>query len=92
MVHQEIPNPSHGARDTIHGHVKVVVRVSVDSSGNVVNQSLDTPGPSKYFARLASEAAPKWKFAASNGQQSRQVLLRFEFGREGTTGEAVPPR
>jgi TonB family protein len=90
VVHEEIPNPSRGARDTIHGHVKVVVRVSVDTSGNVVNQSLDTPGPSKYFARLASEAARKWKFAAAQGQQSRQWLLRFEFGREGVTGQAVP--
>jgi TonB family protein len=70
--------------------VKVVVRVSVDSSGNVVNQTMDTPGPSKYFARLASEAARKWKFAAADGQPSRQILLRFEFGRDGVTGQAVP--
>jgi TonB family protein len=66
--------------------------VTVDGSGNVVNQTLENPGPSKYFARLATEAARKWKFAAANTQQSREWLVQFEFTRDGTTGHATAPR
>jgi TonB family protein len=91
-VHEEIPNVPRSARDTIHGHVKVGVRVSVDRSGRVVRESLDSPGPSRYFNRLASEAARKWKFAPADDQVSREWLLRFEFGRDGTTVRAVRAR
>jgi TonB family protein len=91
-LHEEIPSVSLSARGTIHGHVKVGVRVTVDSSGRVVHDSLDNPGPSKYFNRLASEAARKWRFAAADDRGSRQWLLRFEFGRDGTTVHAVGPR
>jgi TonB family protein len=91
-VHQEIPNVPRSARETIHGHVKVGVRVSVDRSGRVVRESLDSPGPSRYFNRLASEAARKWKFAPADDQVSREWLLRFEFGRDGTTVHAVRAR
>jgi TonB family protein len=92
VLHEEIPSVPRSARDTIRGHVKVAVRVTVDRSGNVVSQTLDNPGPSKYFAHLATQAARKWKFAATDRQQSREWLLRFEFSRDGTTGHAVPTR
>jgi TonB family protein len=91
-VHEEIPNVPRSARDTIRGHVKVGVRVSVDRSGRVVRESLDSPGPSRYFNRLASEAARKWKFTPADDQVSREWLLRFEFGRDGTTVRAVRAR
>jgi TonB family protein len=91
VVHEEIPDVPRSARDTIHGHIKVAVRVKVDGSGNVIGQTLENPGPSKYFARLATEAARKWKFAAANAQQPREWLLRFEFSRGGATGQATPP-
>ena len=92
VVHQEIPTASPSARATIHGHVKVGVRVTVDKSGRVVHESLDNPGPSRYFNRLASEAARKWRFAAADDRGTREWLLRFEFGRDGTTVHAVGPR
>jgi TonB family protein len=92
VVHQEIPTVSPSARATIHGHVKVGVRVTVDKTGRVVHESLDNPGPSRYFNRLASEAARKWRFAAADDRGSREWLLRFEFGRDGTTVHAVGPR
>ncbi|MEA3178514.1 MAG: eukaryotic-like serine/threonine-protein kinase [Gammaproteobacteria bacterium] len=91
-VHEEIPNVPLSARGTIHGHVKVGVRVTVDHSGRVVHDSLDNPGPSRYFNRVATEAARKWRFAAADNPGSREWLLRFEFGREGTTVHAVGPR
>jgi TonB family protein len=92
VVHEEIPNVPRGARKTIHGHIKVAVLVIVDRSGNVIDALLQNPGPSWYFARLAREAARKWRFAPADKADSREWLLRFEFARGGTTGHATTPR
>jgi TonB family protein len=89
VLHEEIPDIPRHARGTIHGHIKIAVRVTVDSSGNVVDEALENPGPSRYFARLATTAARKWKFAPADNQQSRRWLLRFEFTRDGATGYAA---
>ena len=91
VLHQEIPNVPRSARESIHGHVKVTVRVTVDRSGEVVDEAVEDPGSSKYFARVATEAARKWKFAPADNQDSREWLLRFEFTRDGTTGRAATP-
>jgi TonB family protein len=92
VLHEEIPDVPRSARDTIHGHIKVAVRVTVDSSGSVIDAALDDPVSSKYFARLAVEAARQWKFAPTDNQQSRKWLLKFEFTRGGATGHAATPR
>jgi TonB family protein len=63
--------------------------VTVDRSGNVVDESLEGRGSSYYFARLAMEAARKWKFAPADNQADRKWLLRFEFTRGGVTGHAA---
>ncbi|HEY2402214.1 MAG TPA: TonB family protein, partial [Steroidobacteraceae bacterium] len=88
-VHEEIPSVSASSRSTIRGHVRVAVRIVVDSSGRVVRDNLDNPSSSSYFNRVASEAARKWRFAPAD-QGSREWLLRFEFGRDGTTVRPVP--
>jgi TonB family protein len=90
VLHEEIPKVPQSARATIRGRVKVAVRVTVDRSGNVVRDTFENAGPSKYFNRLASEAARKWKFASADDERSREWLLRFEFGRDGTTVHATP--
>jgi TonB family protein len=92
VLHEEIPDVPRSATNTIRGHLDVAVRVTVDSSGNVIDETLEKPGPSKYFARLATAAARKWKFAPADNQSPRVWLLRFEFSRGGTTGHAVIPR
>jgi TonB family protein len=92
VLHEEIPDVPRRTRDTIRGHIRVAVRVTVDGSGNVVDETLENPGPSKYFARLATEAARKWKFAPAGNHNSRKWLLRFEFTRGGATGHAITPR
>jgi TonB family protein len=92
VLHEEIPDVPRHARGTIHGHIQVTVRVTVDHSGNVVDETLEDPGPSRYFARLATKAARKWKFVPTDNQGSRKWLLRFEFTRGGATGHAVTPR
>ena len=91
VLHEEIPNVPHSALATIHGHVKVAVRVTVDSSGNVVDDSLDHAGPSHYFARVASQAARKWKFAP-DPKPGRQWVVHFDFARTGTTAHATSAR
>jgi TonB family protein len=91
VLHEEIPNVPRSASATIQGRLNVAVRVTVDASGNVVDETLEHPGPSKYFARLATAAASKWKFAPAAGQASRERLLWFEFTRGGTTARAANP-
>jgi hypothetical protein len=88
VVHQEIPDASRGARDTIHGDLKILVRVTVDRSGAVVGETLQSQGSSKYFTRLGIEAAKKWTFSPSD-RDNDQWLLRFDFTRGGVTGLAA---
>jgi serine/threonine protein kinase len=90
VLHQEIPVVSRSARESIHGEIKVAVLVTVDHSGKVISETLQTHGSSKYFTRLATEAAKDWRFAPTDSQASRQWLLRFEFSRSGAAGQALP--
>jgi TonB family protein len=81
------PNVSASARATITGKVRVRVRLKVDESGNVSQASLESAGPSRYFAGKALDAARRWKFnpAQSDGHPVASAWrLRFEFGRGGT--------
>lgn len=85
------PNVSQGALNTITGKIRVVVRVGVDSAGNVTDAKLTSAGPSKYFSNKALESARKWKFIApqANGQPAPSAwLLKYQFGRSGT--EVLP--
>lgn len=92
VLHEVIPDVSAGARATIRGRIQVAVRVTVDGAGNVTDAALTNPGSSKYFARLAADAARKWKFAPANDQDPRKRLLIFEFSRSGVAGYASPAR
>jgi TonB family protein len=90
-VHQVIPDVPRHARESIRGRIKVTVRVTVDRSGNVIGERLVSSSSSRYFARLASDAAAKWKFAPADKQGSREWLLRFEFTRGGAIGQVATP-
>jgi outer membrane biosynthesis protein TonB len=90
VLHEEFPAISHSTRESIHGQIKVAVSVTVDRAGNVVAENLEVHGSSKYFARLASDAAKKWKFVPADSQSPREWLVQFEFSRSGVTGQAVP--
>jgi TonB family protein len=63
VLAQVLPEPSQKAQATIHGKVRVGVKVHVDTAGNVSGAEFDSPGPSKYFADLALQAARRWDFA-----------------------------
>ena len=86
--HQEFPEIPSRIRQTIHGHVKVSVRVIVDEGGSVFAALIDSPGPSRYFERAAIEAAKKWTFPPADST-SRLKLVQFDFTRDGTTGQAI---
>ena len=62
VLDQVLPDVSGKARATIHGKVRVSVMVHVDPSGGVSEAEFDSPGPSKFFADLAMQAARKWAF------------------------------
>ena len=88
VVHRVLPDVPQSALDTVQGTVRVNVRVQVDRAGNVVGTGLENTGPSKYFARLAEQAAQKWKFAPST-EDRRQYVLRFEFTNEDVRAAAA---
>jgi TonB family protein len=82
VLDQILPDVSEKARDTIHGTVRVTVRVHVDPAGNVSQAEPDAPGPSPYFADLALNAARRWQFTSPeiNGHSvPSEWLIRFEF-------------
>ena len=82
VLEQVLPDASEKARATIQGVVRVSVRVKVDPTGNVSEAALDSPGPSKYFADLALQAARRWQFASpeANGHSvPSEWLIRFHF-------------
>jgi TonB family protein len=91
VLQQPEPDVLQSARKTIHGTVRVRVKVNVDRSGNVEDAEIESRGPSKYFARLALEAAQHWKFkpaeVGGRGVLSTWVI-QFEFRHDGT--KAVP--
>ena len=88
-IHEEIPEVPLRARRSIRGHVKVTVRLIVDKDGSVFAALVDEPGPSKYFERVAMDAAKKWTFPAVATEDSRLELVQFDFTSEGATGHAV---
>lgn len=84
---QVLPKVSEKASQTIQGTIKVRARVTVDSSGKVSDAALEWPGPSKYFAHQAVQAARNWSFkpAQVNGKVVSSVwILHFQFTQTGT--------
>ena len=86
VVDRFVPEVPPQILGTIRGRVTVDVRARVDRSGAVVDAVLGSPAGSKYFDKVAVEAARRWKFKpasdAGNGVESAR-LLRFEFRADG---------
>ena len=68
------------------------MRVILDKEGHVTAALVDQAGPSRYFERLALEAAKKWTFSPADTDDRRVILVRFVFSRNGTTAHAVTAR
>jgi TonB family protein len=91
VVHRVLPQVSAGALRTVRGTIKVRARVTVDSAGNVTKARIESGGPSKYFSRIALEAARDWKFAPAQAGESgdREWNLQFDFNRKKTDASSV---
>jgi TonB family protein len=92
VAHQAIPDVPRSASATIHGTVRVGVRVQVDAAGKVTGADLESAGPSKYFASLAEKAAREWTFAppsADGTPTASDWIVRFEFTSDGTKATAA---
>ena len=74
------------AGDTIHGTLEVRVRARVGSSGSVMETTFESPGPSRYFANRALDAAQRWKFTPLAGMSQNppeEWILRFDYTKAG---------
>lgn len=91
VVRRVTPQVSPRARRTIQGTIKVRVKTEVDPAGNVTDAKFESTGPSKYFSRLALDAAREWKFAPApaGDSGSREWKLQFAFSRARTEVAAV---
>ena len=95
IAKQVLPQVPFSARQTIHGKVRVKVQVAVGPNGDVSSANLVSPGPSRYFARLALESSQQWKFqpAGVDGQPAPpHWLLEYRFGRSSTEVTPVAVR
>ena len=95
VARQVMPDVPRSASATIHGKVRVGVRVHVAASGKVTGAELESAGPSKYFASLAQKAARDWEFVppTADGQPSpSEWILRFEFTQDDTKAAATRTR
>jgi len=80
VVKQVMPEVLPSARRTIRGVVKVRVIVDVDAAGDVTEAKLDSAPSSKYFDRVALDAAKQWKFSrAASGEQPGDGQWKIQF-------------
>jgi len=96
VMDQILPEVSGKARGTIHGRVRIAVRIHVNAAGSVDSAQLDAPSSSKYFSEQAIKAAKKWQFTPPE-VDGRSVesdwLLHFEITSTATkvTSKQVSP-
>jgi TonB family protein len=100
VTNKVLPVVSEKSRSTIHGTVRINVRVQLNPDGSVASADLDTPASSQFFANLALKAAEQWRFApasspntpafnsaspsSSSGMPSSTVV-RFDFTQTATS-------
>ena len=66
------------------------MRVIVEQDGSVFAALTETRGPSRYFERLAIDAAKKWTFPPAEGSAQRLMLVKFDFARDGVSAQSSP--
>ncbi|HEV2325281.1 MAG TPA: TonB family protein [Terracidiphilus sp.] len=88
VARQFLPAIPADALHTIPAQITVAIRVQVDPQGKVSHASVESPGPSRYFASQALHAAQNWKFtpAKFGGRAGVSTwLLYFQFGQSQIT-------
>lgn len=94
VLNQVLPEVSEKSRSTIHGTVRTVIKVHVDSSGSVSAAEIAS-GPSKFFASAALDAARQWDFAPAkiDGHAvPSEWLLHFDFTPTDTKVSSLPTK
>ncbi len=90
VIHEVVPEISEAARRSIHGRIVIRVKVNVDAAGDVDVVKLEGGGGSKYFRRVALDAARDWKFVPAQGESgAREWKLQFAFTRGKTEASAA---
>lgn len=89
VIHKVMPDVPQAAMATIRGHVRVEIRVEVDAHGNVSNATIESQGPSRYFAQYALNAARGWKFRPA---APSTWMLQFVFAQDGVEATPVEAR
>lgn len=87
------PTASPKALSSIHGTVRVGVKVHVNAAGSVAEATLDNAGPSRYFADLSLKAARQWVFTAPevNGHSApSDWKIQFSYTQAGVQMSAAP--
>jgi TonB family protein len=81
-----LPVVSEKARSTIHGSVRINVRVQLNPDGTVSSVELAAPAPSQFFADLSLKAARQWQFAPPSSSEAlpSSTVVRFDFTRTST--------
>jgi TonB family protein len=92
IIRKVLPQVSEKSRSTIHGTVRINVRVQLNPDGTVSSAELAAPAPSQFFADLALKAAQQWQFgapssrspsSASSGASASilpsSTVIRFDF-------------
>jgi TonB family protein len=81
VLNQVLPEVSAKSRSTIHGTVRVIVKIHVDASGTVTGAE-PASSPSRFFGDAAVQAAKHWDFAPAKVADQRvpsEWLVRFDF-------------
>ena len=94
VLNQVLPEVSQKSRNTIHGTVKTVVKVHVDSSGNVAAAEI-AAGPSHFFSEAALRAARHWDFSPAKVDGHAvpsEWLLHFDFTQTETNVTPLPTK
>lgn len=91
VLEQVLPQISAKSRNTIHGVVRVAVKVHVDESGLVTLAELETLSSSKYFSDQALAAAKRWTFQPPEvGGRPVASDWRLNFNLSPTDTRATP--
>jgi TonB family protein len=88
IVNQILPDIVPSAMKTINGTLRVTVQLAVDANGLVTGTTLQSAGPSKYFAAKSLEAARRWKFKPSSAPAN--WTLEFQYKQSGIHVVAEP--
>jgi len=94
VLNQILPDVSNKSRSTIHGTVRINVRVQLNPDGTVSSAELAAPAPSQFFAGLALKAARQWQFATPSSSATSganpSAIIRFDFTPTSTSAAVTP--